>query len=65
MSSERQVYVLYGVEFSSRILLPKVVGQCRKVYFFRRIDLASRRSGNFGLQKHIFQGRNGFGLFAI
>jgi hypothetical protein len=28
MSSERQVYVLYSVEFSSRILLPEVFGQC-------------------------------------
>jgi hypothetical protein len=28
MSSERQVYVLYSVESSSRILLPKVFGQC-------------------------------------
>ncbi len=28
MSSERQVYVLYSVESSSRILLPKVYGQC-------------------------------------
>jgi len=31
MSSERQVYVLYSVEFSSRILLPKVFGQCTAV----------------------------------
>jgi hypothetical protein len=29
MSSERQIYVLYSVESSSRILLPKVFGQCR------------------------------------
>ncbi len=28
MSSERQVYALYSVESSSRILLPKVLGQC-------------------------------------
>jgi hypothetical protein len=28
MSSERQVYVLYSVEFISRILLPKFFGQC-------------------------------------
>jgi hypothetical protein len=28
MSSERQVNVLYSVESSSRILLPKVFGQC-------------------------------------
>ncbi len=28
MSSERQVYALYSVESSSRILLPKVFGQC-------------------------------------
>jgi hypothetical protein len=26
--SERQVYVLYSIGFSSRILIPKVFGQC-------------------------------------
>jgi hypothetical protein len=36
MSSERQVYVLYSVEFSSRILLPKVFGQCAQIHGARK-----------------------------
>jgi hypothetical protein len=32
MSSERQVYVLYSIESSSRILLPEVFGQCTVIH---------------------------------
>jgi hypothetical protein len=38
MFSERQVYILYNVGSSSRILFPKVFGQCRKERTMAKTD---------------------------
>jgi hypothetical protein len=37
MFSQRQVYVLYSIDFCSRILIPTVFGQCCRSVTFRLI----------------------------
>ncbi len=45
MSSERQVYALYSVESSSRILLPKVFGQCGEGGWFESNQKTTKKRG--------------------
>ncbi len=44
MFSQRQVYVLYSIDFCSRILIPKVFGQCGEVDLFINYSEAADRN---------------------